>query len=186
MTQDLSLLRPGMALSLAAALSASLALPAIGGDALQSAAQPSGPQVGETVAPFEAEAVGGTMQHVAFPRGSATVLLFFLSGCPSCHQMIPEWSRAYDRKPPGLTVWGVIMDKEPGLHSNAQSRACADGAPRGPLRPNRGRGRRTRGRHSPRPDIQALRTLTPEVCARPQEPGAPGGSRGPRFARRAR
>jgi hypothetical protein len=113
MTQDLSLLRPGMALSLAAALSASLALPAIGGDALQSAAQPTGPQVGETVAPFEAEAVGGTMQHVAFPRGSATVLLFFLSGCPSCHQMIPEWSRAYDRKPPGLTVWGVIMDKEP-------------------------------------------------------------------------
>lgn len=101
------------ALALAAILSAPAASPALGSDSPQAPAAPSGPQLGDTVAPFDAETVGGTVQHVAFPKGSATVLLFFLSGCPSCHEMIPEWSRAYERKPAGLTVWGVIMDKEP-------------------------------------------------------------------------
>jgi hypothetical protein len=99
------------ALALAAILSAPA--PALGSDAPQAPAAPSGPQVGDTVAPFDAETIGGAVQHVAFPKGSATVLLFFLSGCPSCHKMIPEWSRAYERKPAGLAVWGVIMDREP-------------------------------------------------------------------------
>jgi peroxiredoxin len=68
---------------------------------------------GDTVSEFDAEAVDGVVKHVAFPRGSATVLLFFLSGCPTCHKMIPEWNRAYERRPPKLNVIGVLMDQEP-------------------------------------------------------------------------
>jgi hypothetical protein len=41
------------------------------------------------------------------------VLLFFLSGCPVCHRMIPEWNRAYGEKKAGLDVYGILMDKEP-------------------------------------------------------------------------
>jgi hypothetical protein len=68
---------------------------------------------GETVSGFDAEAVDGSIKHVTFPKGSQTVLLFFLSGCPTCHKMIPEWNRAYERRPPKLNVIGVLMDREP-------------------------------------------------------------------------
>ena len=68
---------------------------------------------GETVSQFDAEGVDGAIKHVTYPKGSATVLLFFLSGCPTCHKMIPEWNRAYDRRPPRLNVIGVLMDREP-------------------------------------------------------------------------
>jgi hypothetical protein len=68
---------------------------------------------GETVQPFDAEGLDGAIKHVDFPKGSATVLLFFLSGCPTCHKMLPEWSRAYERRPPKLNVIGVLMDREP-------------------------------------------------------------------------
>ena len=68
---------------------------------------------GETVSAFDAEGVDGAVKHVTFPKGSSTVLLFFLSGCPTCHKMIPEWNRAYERKPPKLNVIGVLMDREP-------------------------------------------------------------------------
>ena len=54
----------------------------------------------------------GKPAKVDFPKGSKTVLLFFLSGCPSCHKMIPEWNRAYERRPKGLKIVGVIMDPE--------------------------------------------------------------------------
>ena len=47
------------------------------------------------------------------PAVTLTGLLFFLSGCPVCHRMIPEWNRAYQRKPQGLQVIGVLMDREP-------------------------------------------------------------------------
>jgi hypothetical protein len=57
--------------------------------------------------------IDGQPQKVEFPDGSKTVLLFFLSGCPSCHKMIPRWNRAYERRPEGLRVLGVIMDREP-------------------------------------------------------------------------
>jgi len=68
---------------------------------------------GETVSAFDAESVDGAVKHVTFPKGSQTVLLFFLSGCPTCHKMIPEWNRAYERRPPKLNVIGVLMDREP-------------------------------------------------------------------------
>ncbi len=90
----------------ALALVAALAAPA--GTAVN---EPLAP--GDTVLPFDAEGLDGVMKHVDYPKGSSTVLLFFLSGCPTCHKMIPEWARAYERRPAKLNVIGVIMDREP-------------------------------------------------------------------------
>jgi hypothetical protein len=92
----------------AAALAAALVPPAAAGP------PPTPPlAAGETVQPFDAEGVDGATKHVDFPKGSATVVLFFLSGCPTCHKMIPEWNRAYERRPAKLKVIGVLMDREP-------------------------------------------------------------------------
>jgi len=74
---------------------------------------PPSPSPGDVVAPFQAEGLDGQIQHVTYPKGSVTVLLFFLSSCPTCHKMIPEWNRAYERRPKGITVVGVLMDQEP-------------------------------------------------------------------------
>jgi hypothetical protein len=71
------------------------------------------PAIGDVIPTFAASAIDGAAREVAFPRGSKTVLLFFLSGCPSCHKMIPEWNRAYERRPKDLRVLGVLMDQEP-------------------------------------------------------------------------
>jgi hypothetical protein len=71
------------------------------------------PSRGDIVPAFETTRIDGQPQKVDFPKGSKTILLFFLSGCPSCHKMIPEWNRAYERRPEGLRVLGVIMDQEP-------------------------------------------------------------------------
>src|SRR6185503_11366261 len=49
----------------------------------------------------------------SFPKGKSTVLLFFLSSCPTCHRMLPAWNRAFERRPPGLNVVGVLLDQEP-------------------------------------------------------------------------
>jgi AhpC/TSA family protein len=68
---------------------------------------------GDTVGPFDALDLNGVVKHVDYPKGSATVLLFFLSGCPTCHKMIPDWNRAYDRRSPKLNVVGVLLDREP-------------------------------------------------------------------------
>lgn len=78
-------------------------------------APPSPPPAapGDQVAAFEAQAVDGTTRHVAFTKGSTTVLLFFLSSCPTCHRMIPLWNQAYERRPAGVTVVGVLLDQEP-------------------------------------------------------------------------
>jgi peroxiredoxin len=70
------------------------------------------PSKGDVVPAFETLGVDGKAARVDFPKGSKTVLLFFLSGCPSCHKMIPEWNRAYGRKPKGVKVLGVIMDPD--------------------------------------------------------------------------
>ncbi|HXB55271.1 MAG TPA: redoxin domain-containing protein [Vicinamibacteria bacterium] len=76
-------------------------------------APPSAPSVGDVIPTFSADGIDGSTQLLDFPRGSSTVLLFFLSGCPSCHKMIPEWNRAFERRPPHLRVVGVLMDQEP-------------------------------------------------------------------------
>jgi thiol-disulfide isomerase/thioredoxin len=74
---------------------------------------PSAPSKGDVVPVFETMGIDGQPRKVDFPEGSKTVLLFFNSGCPNCHRMIPEWNRAYERRPEGLTVLGVIVDQEP-------------------------------------------------------------------------
>lgn len=74
---------------------------------------PAAPEKGEVVPAFETMAVDGKPSKVDFPKGSKTVLLFFLSSCPSCHKMIPEWNSAFQRRPRDLNVVGVLMDQEP-------------------------------------------------------------------------
>jgi hypothetical protein len=63
--------------------------------------------------PFEARALDGSVKRIAYPKGKTTVLLFFLSSCPTCHKMIPEWNRAFARRAPEVEIWGVILDQEP-------------------------------------------------------------------------
>jgi hypothetical protein len=74
---------------------------------------PDAPSKGDLVPAFETLGLDGKSARVDFPKGSKTVLLFFLSGCPSCHKMIPEWNRAFERQPKGVRILGVIMDQEP-------------------------------------------------------------------------
>ena len=92
-------------------LAAALASFAVEGGG-QTAAPPTAPSKGDVVPAFETLGVDGKPAKVDFPQGSKTVLLFFLSGCPSCHKMIPEWNRAYERRSKGLKIVGVIMDPE--------------------------------------------------------------------------
>ena len=68
---------------------------------------------GYQVPEFSAQAVDGSTRHVGFAKGTATVLLFFLSSCPTCHKQIPDWNRAYQRRPKNVNVVGVILDREP-------------------------------------------------------------------------
>ena len=79
----------------------------------QTAAPPAAPSKGDVVPAFETLDVDGKPWRLDFPKGSKTVLLFFLSSCPSCHKMIPDWNRAYERRPKDLKVVGVLMDQEP-------------------------------------------------------------------------
>ncbi len=69
--------------------------------------------IGDVVPAFEAEGVDGTRRSISFPEGPDTVLMFFLSGCPACHKMLPLWNRAFERRAPNLTVFGVLLDREP-------------------------------------------------------------------------
>jgi redoxin len=71
------------------------------------------PSVGDVVPAFSAEAVDGSRRDIAYPKGATTVLVFFLSSCPTCHRMLPEWNRAWERRPKGLNVVGVMLDREP-------------------------------------------------------------------------
>ena len=68
---------------------------------------------GYAVPEFTAQAVDGSTRRIAYPKGSATVLLFFLSSCPTCHKMLPEWNRAYQRRPKTVNVVGVLLDRAP-------------------------------------------------------------------------
>lgn len=68
---------------------------------------------GYFVPEFSAQAVDGSTRRVAYPRGSTTVLFFFLSSCPTCHKMLPEWNRAYQRRPKNVNVVGVLLDRAP-------------------------------------------------------------------------
>ena len=81
--------------------------------AAQVPAVPHAPSKGDVVPAFETVGVNGTPWKLDFPRGSKTVLLFFMSSCPSCHKMIPEWNRAYERRSKDVKVVGILLDQEP-------------------------------------------------------------------------
>lgn len=87
------------------------AMAMVGADTTTSAGEAPAP--GDIIPAFDAQSLGGSVQRVDFPKGSHTVLLFFLSSCSVCHRMIPEWNRAFERRPPALQVLGVLLDKEP-------------------------------------------------------------------------
>src|SRR6185503_2022647 len=77
---------------------------------------PTGPEFlhkGDVVPAFKATGIDGKAWDFSFPKGKSTVLLFFLSSCPTCHRMLPAWNRAFERRPPGLNVVGVLLDQEP-------------------------------------------------------------------------
>jgi hypothetical protein len=71
------------------------------------------PTLGDTFPSFEAQAIDGSSRHLGYPKGTTTVLLFFSSGCPVCHRMIPEWNKAYEKRQKGVEIVGVLMDREP-------------------------------------------------------------------------
>jgi len=71
------------------------------------------PTLGDTLPTFETQAVDGSARRFTYPKGTTTVLLFFSSGCPVCHRMIPEWNRAYEKRAKGVEIVGVIVDREP-------------------------------------------------------------------------
>jgi hypothetical protein len=103
---------PGPELSILLALALPAAPPAAAGnDTPGSSPAPVLLKAGETIPPFEATGINGEIREVKYK--SPTVLVFFLSSCPVCHKMIPEWNQAFERRPAGLEVVGVLMDREP-------------------------------------------------------------------------
>jgi thiol-disulfide isomerase/thioredoxin len=68
---------------------------------------------GEAVPAFEAEAIAGGSQRVAWDKAAATVVIFFSSGCPHCQRMLPLWNEAFPRRGKGVQVVGVLTDHEP-------------------------------------------------------------------------
>lgn len=58
-------------------------------------------------------AATGQMRSVDYSKAKATVLLFFMPDCPHCHKMIPEWNRAFERKPAGIEIVALMLGKEP-------------------------------------------------------------------------
>lgn len=110
----------------ASSVAAALAVVALGASAPAPAATPATPASpppslapGDVVIPFDAVGVDGVSRHVDFPKGSATVVLFFLSSCPVCHKMLPVWTEYYQRKPKALSVVGVMLDSPPPGFFNA-------------------------------------------------------------------
>ncbi len=76
-------------------------------------AQP-GLKAGEKVpAVSGAGAATGQVRSVDYAKAKATVLLFFMPDCPHCHKMIPEWNRAFERKPAGIEIVGLMLGQEP-------------------------------------------------------------------------
>lgn len=102
-------------LVLAAAMAIAPSWPAATGAAPPppSASPPPRLAVGDTVPALGVIGLDGAEKRISFPEKGATVLLFFMSSCPTCHRMIPEWNRAFERRPPSVQVVGVLLDREP-------------------------------------------------------------------------
>jgi hypothetical protein len=102
-----------------------LALALVAGSAASMAAAPAAspapspasseslvPRKGDVIKPFSAVGMDGVTRQVDFAKGP-TILLFFLSSCPACHKMLPEWNSAYSKRPAGVTVYAIVMDQPP-------------------------------------------------------------------------
>jgi hypothetical protein len=101
-------------LVLAAALTASLLHPSDA--AAQAAAPPVAEPIlrtGDTVPAFHAAGFDGAIKSIDYPKGTTTLVVFFLSGCPVCHKMLPLWNEAYARRPKNMTMVGVVLDQPP-------------------------------------------------------------------------
>ena len=101
-------------LVLAAAFTARLLHPPYA--AAQAAAPPvaePGLRVGDTVPAFHAAGFDGAVKSIDYPKGTTTLVVFFLSGCPVCHKMLPLWNEAYARRPKSMTMVGVVLDQPP-------------------------------------------------------------------------
>jgi thiol-disulfide isomerase/thioredoxin len=96
-----------------AALAFVTATSAVGTAASPQASPPPPLRTGDVVPAFAAEGVDGVVRRVDYSAAPATVLLFFNSGCPKCQRMIPVWNRAYEQRPRGVEVYGVMLDQEP-------------------------------------------------------------------------
>ncbi|HET7292382.1 MAG TPA: redoxin family protein [Vicinamibacteria bacterium] len=94
-----------------------LALAASGSAAPAPAQEPAPPHAlvaGDTLPAFEAEGLNGVTYTIDFPKnGPTTVLLVFLASCPHCRAMLPVWSQAFDKKPDGLKVQAIMLDRAP-------------------------------------------------------------------------
>jgi thiol-disulfide isomerase/thioredoxin len=113
MTRRISLVLVVLAVAVAwAGVPASMAATQAAPQAAPSSPPPS-LAPGDTVTPFDAVGVDGVSRRVDFPKGSHTVVMFFLSSCPVCHKMLPVWTEYYQRKPKTLNVVGVMLDSPP-------------------------------------------------------------------------
>ncbi|HYU43362.1 MAG TPA: thioredoxin family protein, partial [Vicinamibacteria bacterium] len=88
-------------LGLALAFAASVLHPraAAAQAAAPSPAAEVGLRVGDTVPAFHAVGLDGVTKSIDYPKGTTTLVVFFLSGCPTCHKMLPLWNEAYARRP---------------------------------------------------------------------------------------
>jgi hypothetical protein len=92
-----------------AGLAVALAWPAAGHED-----GPPALKVGEKVPEISGLAVPQNQNRsITYPKGRTTVLLLFLPDCPHCHKMIPEWNRAFARKPANVEVVGLMLAQEP-------------------------------------------------------------------------
>lgn len=68
---------------------------------------------GDPAPSFDVESLADVVAPVDFAKDGSTLLLFFLASCPHCKHMIPHWNAAYEKRPAGLKVIGVMLDREP-------------------------------------------------------------------------
>jgi hypothetical protein len=77
------------------------------------AAPQPGLHVGDTVPAFKAQGLDGATRSVDYPKGTTTMVVFFLSSCPTCHKMIPLWNGAFARRPKNMAMVGIMLDQAP-------------------------------------------------------------------------
>jgi redoxin len=70
-------------------------------------------RVGDTVPAFHTTGLDGVVKSIDYPKGTTTVVVFFLSGCPTCHKMLPLWNEAFARRPKNLAMVGIMLDQAP-------------------------------------------------------------------------